>query len=107
MSKRILLVAATTGYQIRSFGDAAEALGVRLVFASDRCDQLDDPWWDQAIPVKFHDEPAALRAITGLRVDGALAVGDRPAVLAARSPHASRRAVRDSRTPAAPRRRRC
>jgi biotin carboxylase len=81
--KRILLVAATTGYQIRSFGDAAEALGVRLVFASDRCDQLDDPWWDQAIPVKFHDEAAARRAVDGLRVDGILAVGDRPAVLAA------------------------
>ena len=54
--KRILLVATTTGYQIRSFGEAAEALGVRLVFASDRCDRLEDPWWDQAIPVRFHEE---------------------------------------------------
>ena len=54
--KRVLLLATTTGYQIRSFGEAAEKLGVRLVFASDRCDQLDDPWWDQAIPVRFHDE---------------------------------------------------
>ena len=45
--KRVLLLATTTGYQIRSFGEAAERLGVRLVFASDRCDQLDDPWSDQ------------------------------------------------------------
>ena len=38
--KNVLLLATTTGYQIRSFGQAAEKLGVRLVFASDRCDQL-------------------------------------------------------------------
>ena len=61
--RRVLLVATTTGYQIRSFGDAADALGVRLIFASDRCDQLDDPWWDQAIPVRFHDEEGAMRAV--------------------------------------------
>ena len=41
--KRVLLVATTLGYQIRSFGEAAAELGVRLVFASDRCDRLEDP----------------------------------------------------------------
>ena len=51
--KHVLLLATTTGYQIRSFGEAAEKLGVRLMFASDRCDQLEDPWSDQAIPVRF------------------------------------------------------
>ena len=61
--KRVLLVATTTGYQIRSFGEAAETLGVRLVFASDRCDQLDDPWWDQAIPVRFHEEARSVDAV--------------------------------------------
>ena len=85
--KRVLLVAATTGYQIRSFGDAATALGVRLVFASDRCDQLEDPWWDQAIPVRFHDEARSVetvrQACAAAPIDGIVAVGDRPAVLAA------------------------
>jgi biotin carboxylase len=84
--RRVLLLATTTGYQIRSFGAAARQLGVRLVFASDRCDQLDDPWWDGAIPVRFHDEAAAVDAIVaGLaaRPDGILAVGDRPTSLAA------------------------
>ena len=83
--KRVLLLATTTGYQIRSFGEAAEKLGVRLVFASDRCDQLDDPWWDQAIPVRFHDEARSVEAVESSRrcagcaaVDGILAVGDRP-----------------------------
>ena len=86
--KRILIIATTTGYQIRSFGEAAGKLGVRLVFASDRCDQLDDPWWDQAIPIRFHDEAASLRSIldaTGSAApDGVIAVGDRPVTIAAR-----------------------
>lgn len=84
---RCLVIATTTGYQIRSFGEAAERLGVHLVFASDRCDQLDDPWWDQAIPVRFHDEAGSMRALVEAFAvappDGIIAVGDRPAVLAA------------------------
>ncbi len=85
---RVLIVATTTGYQIRSFGEAAEKLGVRLVFASDRCDQLDDPWWDQAIPIRFHDELGSVQAIVDRfgehPPDGVIAVGDRPVTIAAR-----------------------
>jgi len=89
--KRVLLLATTTGYQIHSFGEAAERLGVRLVFASDRCDHLDDPWWDGAIPVRFHDTSSSLEAIVASfrgrgadeQPDGVIAVGDRPTVLAA------------------------
>ena len=85
--KRVLLLATTTGYQIRSFGEAAEKLGVRLVFASDRCDRLDDPWWDAAIPVRFHDMSSSIEAViaacSGQVMTGVLAVGDRPTVLAA------------------------
>ena len=85
--KRVLLVAATTGYQTRSFGEAAEKLGVRLVFATDRCDQLEDPWWDHAVPVRFHDEErstaAIVAAVRASPVSGVLAVGDRPTVIAA------------------------
>jgi len=84
---RVLLVATTTGYQIRSFGEAADRVGARLVLASDRCDQLDDPWWDGAIPVRFHDETGSVAAVVracGERPpDGIVAVGDRPVVLAA------------------------
>jgi biotin carboxylase len=86
------LLATTTGYQIRSFGEAAEKLGVRLVFATDRCDRLDDPWWDQAIPVRFHEEDRSVEAIVrgmgGAPVHGILAVGDRPTVVAARAAEA-------------------
>jgi len=91
-SKRVLLVATTTGYQTRSFGEAAGKLGVRLVFATDRCDQLEDPWWDQAIPVRFHDEDQSVRTIVEAVKDvppsGVLAVGDRPTIIAARAAQA-------------------
>ena len=86
-AKRVLLIATTTGYQIRSFGEAAEKLGVRLVFASDRCDRLEDPWWDQAIPVRFHEEArsvdAVVAACAGAAPDGIIAVGDKPVVVGA------------------------
>jgi len=84
---RVLLCATTTGYQTRMFDEAAGRLGVELVLASDRCDRLDDPWRDRAIPVRFHDEAGAVAAVVDAlgagRLDGVLAVGDRPAVLAA------------------------
>ena len=86
-AKRILLLATTTGYQIRMFGEAAGRLGVKLVFATDRCDQLEDPWWDGAIPVRFHQERSAVEAILEAArlqpFDGIVAVGDRPTVVAA------------------------
>src|SRR5438093_813854 len=85
---RILLLATTTGYQTRSFGEAAERLGVELVFATDRCDVIDDPWRDGAIPIRFHDEARSVAAIfesaCTRSIDGILVVGDRPTVIAAR-----------------------
>ena len=85
---RVLLLATTTGYQTRSFGEAAERLGVELVFATDRCHLIEDPWQDQAIPIRFHDEDASVDAIlasaTARPIDGLLVVGDRPTVIAAR-----------------------
>ena len=85
--KRVLLIATTTGYQLRSFGEAARAVGATLMLATDRCDQLDDPWSDRAIPVRFGGEPeslaAAIAACSRERPDAIVAVGDRPAVLAA------------------------
>ena len=87
VAARVLLLATTTGYQTRSFGEAAERLGVKLVFATDRCDTLDDPWQDQAIPIRFHDESASVEAILAAArttpFDGVLVVGDRPTVIGA------------------------
>jgi len=85
---RILLLSTTTGYQLRSFGDTAARLGIDLTLATDRCNHLEDPWRDGAIPVRFYDEDASLQAIREAAAErpfsGVIAVGDRPAVLAAR-----------------------
>ena len=81
------MLATTTGYQTRMFGEAAERLGVELVFATDRCHMIDDPWRDGAIPIRFYDEDASVQAVvaaaTDRTLDGLLAVGDRPTVIAA------------------------
>ena len=86
-SKRLLLFASKLGYQTRSFEQAAKKHGVELVYVTDRCHQLDDPWEDRAIPVHFENpEIAAFEAVERARlggVDGILALGDRPAVAAA------------------------
>jgi biotin carboxylase len=86
--KRVLILSTTTGYQLRAFDAAAERLGVELIFATDRCHQLDDPWRDRAIPVRFHHEWRSLDAIVAeaqrAPIDGVIPVGDRPTVLAAR-----------------------
>src|SRR5580704_692534 len=83
---RLLLFTAKLGYQTRSFDEAARKLGIDLVFVTDRCHQLDDPWGDRAIPVHFESPDAAayavLEALRGQNVDGILALGDRPAVAA-------------------------
>jgi biotin carboxylase len=90
--RRVLIVSHTTGYQLRAFNDAADALGVRLAFATDRCHLLDDPWQDHAIPVRFHDLDGSIDAIRAragdLPIHGIVAVGDRPVVLAARAAEA-------------------
>jgi formate-dependent phosphoribosylglycinamide formyltransferase (GAR transformylase) len=84
---RILLFAATTGYQTRSFTDAAERLGIEVILATDRCHIMEDPWGDRAIAVKF-DEPeaSALRVAEALgdrAANGVIAVADGPTLAAA------------------------
>lgn len=83
----LLLVTATTGYQARAFVEAAGGLRAHLTIASDRCHQLDDPWGDQALAIRFErpDEslPAVLQRHREQAIDGMVACGDRAALLAA------------------------
>ncbi len=85
--KRLLLFATKLGYQTRSFNAEAQKLEVEIAFVTDRCGRMDDPWNDRAIPAHFDSpEKAAqkiLEAQRDLRVDGVLALGDRPAPTAA------------------------
>jgi hypothetical protein len=86
-SKRLLLFTAKLGYQTRSFEDAAHKLGVQLVYVTDRCHQLQDPWGDQAIAVHFETPEVAaytvMETLRGQDVSGILALGDRSAAAAA------------------------
>src|ERR1035438_2804053 len=80
---RILLVAATTGYQTRSFAAAARRLGIDVILATDRCHVLEDPWRDKAIPVRFEEPEIAAEVLGDCVVDGIVAVADRPTLVAA------------------------
>ncbi len=86
-TRRLLILASKLGYQTRSFAEAAERLGVEVVFGSDRCHQLDDPWADGALPLRFGEPEQAARNVVAQararRVDGILALGDRPTATAA------------------------
>lgn len=81
---RVLLVAATTGYQSRAFADAAASVGVSVSLATDRCHILDDPWGDHAFALRFEDPEGSvdMLAESGEHWDGIIAVGDRPAYVA-------------------------
>src|SRR5260370_41170407 len=82
--RKLLLIGATTGYQTRVFGDAAERLGLELQLATDRCHVLDDPWGDHALALRFEDPEGAARTIAAeSQGDGIVAVGGRPAYIAA------------------------
>ena len=82
----VALFASKLGYQTRSFEAAARKLGVQLVYVTDRCHELDDPWGDHAIAARFANlEEAAATAMQSLRgkpLAAILALGDAPAVAA-------------------------
>ncbi|HTS49254.1 MAG TPA: ATP-grasp domain-containing protein [Bryobacteraceae bacterium] len=82
--KKLLLIGATTGYQTREFGAIAERLSMDLLLATDRCHVLDDPWGDRAIALRFEDPANAAETLAAqTQIDAIVAVGDRPAYIAA------------------------
>jgi len=85
--KKLLILASKLGYQTRGFADAAEALGIQVHFATDRCHKLDDPWSDGAVPLHFEKPQDAAEEIVqrfaGKPPDAILALGDRPTPTAA------------------------
>jgi biotin carboxylase len=86
-AKRLLLLFTTTGYNAQDFVAAAQKLGVAVVFGTDRCHVLDNPWRDAAIPLRFSKPAKAVRAILDYTqkhaIDGIVAIGDKPTVTAA------------------------
>ncbi len=86
-SKRLLILASKLGYQTRSFAEAAKKLGVEVVFGTDRCHQLEDPWADGALPLHFEQPEQAAQSVVAQAqatpFAALLALGDRPTVTAA------------------------
>src|SRR5438067_8520316 len=84
---RLLLVTSTTGYQAAAFREVADQLGIPLVLASDRCHQLEDPWRDGALAVRFEQPEQSARVIAEFAarnpLDAIVALGDLPTVTAA------------------------
>jgi hypothetical protein len=85
--RRLLLFTNKLGYQTRSFEEAAGKYGTEIVYVTDRCHQLEDPWGDRAVAVHFESPAAAaasvVEALKGKSIDGILALGDSPSVAAA------------------------
>ena len=84
---RLLLLATTTGYQPQSFSEAAGRLGLEVVFGTDRCQVLEDPWQDAALPLRFEDPTSSAEAILRYArenpIQAVVAVGDKPTVTVA------------------------
>jgi len=84
---RILLIAATTGYQTRSFAAAARHLHVDATLATDRCHILEDPWRDNAVAIRFEEPHQSAEILANLartqNIAGIAAVADRPTLIAA------------------------
>jgi hypothetical protein len=84
MAKRVLLVAATTGYQTLAFEETARRIGFDTVLAIDRCIHLEGSWGEHAVPVRFEKPDAAASILAKLepKPDGVVAVGDKPTEIA-------------------------
>ncbi len=86
-TKRLLLFTNKLGYQTRSFEEVAQKNGVEIIYVTDRCHQLQDPWGDHAIAAHFEspqvEAATIIEALRGKQIDGIVALGDRPVVAAA------------------------
>ena len=87
-NRRLLILTTKLGYQTRAFVEAARKLGLDVVFGTDRCGELDDPWGDHAVPLKFeHPDEAAERVLSAKSIapiHAVVSLGDRPTPTAAR-----------------------
>lgn len=90
--RRLLLLTTTTGYQTREFVRAAEKLRLAVVFGSDRCHVLDDPWQDGAVALRFENPVEAAGKIIERAQQDAIhaivALGDCAPPVAARAAEA-------------------
>ncbi len=104
MARRVLILAATTAYQVDDIAAAAQRLGVEPLLGSDRCHVLAEVWPAGALALDFrHPDRAAeqvLRHAATQTIHGVVATDEKTALIAAlvaarlRLPHASVAAAR-------------
>ena len=86
---RLLILCTTTRYQTRAFVEVAQKIGLDVVFGTDRCHVLADPWRDGALPLRFEDPDRSAAQIVEYarsnRIDAVVSLGDRPTPTAARA----------------------
>jgi ATP-grasp N-terminal domain len=99
MPGRVLILAATTAYQVDDLTAAAERLGLEPVLGTDRCHVLAEVWPAGALALDFRDPRRAaeqvLDAAAAHPIDGVVATDEKTALIAAmvanrlRLPHGS------------------
>jgi biotin carboxylase len=104
MAGRVLILAATTAYQVDDLAAAAERLGLEAVLGTDRCHVLAEVWPAGALALDFRDPRRAaeqvLDAAEARPIDGVVATDEKTALIAAmvanrlRLPHGSVEAAR-------------
>lgn len=87
--RRLMILTTTTGYQTGQFAEAAKKAGLTVVFGSDRCHRLEDPWRDGALALPFgRPDEAAQKIVEYAKtspLDGLVALGDCTPPTAARA----------------------
>jgi biotin carboxylase len=104
MAGRVLILAATTAYQVDDLVAAAERLGLEAVLGTDRCHVLAEVWPAGSLALDFRDPRRAaeqvLAAAADRPIDGVVATDEKTALIAAmvatrlRLPHGSIEAAR-------------
>jgi biotin carboxylase len=83
---RVLILAATTAYQVEDLTAAARRLGLEPLLGTDRCHVLAETWPAGALALDFRDPPrAAAQAIAGMGaapVAGVVATDEKTALIA-------------------------
>ncbi len=77
----LLLLASTKGYENRLFAEAAQTLDLPVVWGTDRCHRLEDPWGDGALALRYEKPRDSARVIVEAAqrqpLRGIVALGDR------------------------------
>ena len=85
--QRLLLLHTTTGYSSRAYWTAAKKLGLEFLLGTDRCHILEDPWQDDALPLRFEEVQESAGKIVEhskrVPIDAIIPLGDRPTRVAA------------------------